>query len=277
MSNGALSDVDEPVRPRDLRCAGAWLARHGLADARPTPLLTVRLAARRRARLGDGVVLALLIMAAALALTNDRIATSASGGSRPHHSTPLLVLIAAVVALLAVRSLLEWWVRRVDRRAGAALSRRAALPIQPGWRALLGWPYAAFAVATFAGATLLAVSALTAGDSATRYAALVLLVGMVGVAIGTGLRFRDLLQRPVVAEDEVSLTADVIMRVEDAREAATPTMLWGLPVVLLFGVAPGWWDAAALTFVALGLAALVLIHARTEPSATVARHAMGAR
>jgi len=277
MSNGALPDVDEPTRPRDLRCAGAWLARHGLADARPTPLLAVRLAARRRARLADGVVLALLIVAAALALAHDRSATSASRGSGPHRPTPLLVLTAVVVALLAVRSLLEWWVRRVDRRAGATLSRRAAHPIQPGWRALLGLPYAAFAVATFAGATLLAAGALSAGDSAARYAALVLLVGMAGVAIGTGLRFRELLARPVVAEDEVSLTADVIMRVEDAREAATPTVLWGLPVVLLFGVAPGWWDAASLTFVALSMAALVRIHVRTPPSATMARYAMAAR
>jgi hypothetical protein len=168
-------------------------------------------------------------------------------------------------------------VRRVDRRAGAMLSRRAAHPTQPGWRALLGRPYAAFGIATFAGATLLAVSALSAGDSAARYAALVLLVGLVGVAIGTGLRLRDLVVRPVVAEDEVSLTADVIMRVEDAREVAKPTVLWGLPVVLLFGVAPGWWDAASLAFVMLGLVALIVIQVRTEPSAAVARHAMGTR
>ena len=277
MPNEALPDADESVRSGDLRCAGAWLARHGLVDARPTPLLAVRLAVRRRARLADGVVLALLIVAAALALASDRRATSASGGSGPHRPTPLLVLTAVVVGLLAVRSLLEWWVRRVDRRAGATLTRRAAHPIHPGWRALLGWPHAAFGVATVIGATLLAAGALAAGDSTARHAALVLLVGLVGVAIGMGLRLRDLLERPVVAEDEVSLTADVIMRIEDAREVTTPTALWGLPVVLLFGVAPGWWDAAALTFVALGLVALVVIHVRAEPSVTVARHAMSAR
>lgn len=274
MSNEALPDADRPVRPRDLRCAGAWLARHGLADARPTPLLAARLAVRRRVRLADGVVLALLIMAAALALTDDRRVTSVAG---PHHPAPLLVLMAVVVGLLAVRSLLEWWVRRVDRLAGATLSRRAAHPVQPGWRAVLGWPHAAFAVATFAGATLLAVSALTAGGSTARYAALVLLVGLAGVAVGMGLRLRDLLARPVVAEDEVSLTADVIMRVEDAREVATPTVLWGLPVVLLFGAVPGWWDAASLAFVALGLVALFVLHLKAPPSVTVARHAMGVR
>lgn len=270
MLDRELPDADESVRPEDLRRAGVWLTRHGLVGARPTPLLAVRLTARRRVRLADGVVLALLIVAAALTLATGR-------RTGPHHSTPLLVLTAVVAGLLAIQSLLRWWVRRVDRLAGARLSRRAAHSIQPGWRAVLGWAYAAFAVATFAGTTLLALSALTAGDTSARYAALVVLVGLLGVAAGMGMQMRDLLRRPVVAEDEVSLTADVIMRVEDAREVTTPTVLWGLPVVLLFGAAPGWWDAASLAFVALGLLALVVIHVRTESSATVARHTMAAR
>ncbi|GAA2284411.1 hypothetical protein GCM10010149_32330 [Nonomuraea roseoviolacea subsp. roseoviolacea] len=263
--------------PAELRRAGSWLTSHGLPDAAPTPLLAMRLAVRRRARLADQVAVAALIMGAALAQAYGRLTTGASGGFPAHRSASLLILAAAMAGLLLVRSLLDWWVRRVDRRAGAALSRRAAHPVQPGWRAVLGRPFAAFALATFAGALVLAVSALTVQDETVRHAALVLLIGLAGVGAGVVLHLRDLLARPVVAEDEVSLTADVIMRVEDAREIAAPTVLWALPVVLLFGAAPGWWNVASLLFMFVGLAACVAIRARTPSSTTVARRVMGVR
>ncbi|MEV0195077.1 hypothetical protein [Nonomuraea sp. NPDC050691] len=265
------------VGPAELRQAGEWLTRHGLPDASPTPLLAMRLAVRRRARLADHVTLAALIMGAALAQSYDLLATSAIGGFQPHRSAPLQILALSMAGLLLVRSLLDWWVRRVDRRAGAALSRRAAHPVQPGWRTVLGRPFAALALAGFVGALVLAGSALTVQDATVRYAASVLLVGLAGVGAGVALHLRDLLRRPVVAEDEVSLTADVIMRVEDAREVAVPSVLWALPVVLVFGSAPGWWKVASLLFMLGGLAACVAIHARTPSSATVARRAMGVR
>ncbi|WP_328808836.1 hypothetical protein [Nonomuraea montanisoli] len=265
------------MSPADLRLTGSWLARHGLPDASPTPLLATRLAVRRRARLADQVAIAVLIMVAALAQAGDRLATSAFGGFQPHRSAPLLILAAVMAGLLLVRSLLDWWVRRVDRRAGAALSRRAAHPVQPGWRAVLGRPFATLALATFAGALVLAVSALTIQDDAVRHAASVLLIGLAGVGAGVVVHLRELLARPVVAEDEVSLTADVIMRIEDAREVAVPAVLWALPVVLLFGSAPGWWNVASLLFMFAGLAACAAIHARTPSSAAVARRVMGVR
>ncbi|MFJ2028429.1 hypothetical protein [Streptosporangium sp. NPDC087985] len=266
-----------PARPEDLRRAEAWLVRHDLAGVRPTPLLAARLKVRRRARLAGNMALALLIVAAAFALAYDRLATSAFGRFQPHQPMPLLALAVLVAGLLLAQSLLDLWVRRVDRRAGVALSRRVAHPVPPGWRAVLGRPYAAFAVVTFCGALVLAVSALTVQDSAVRYAAVVLLVGLFGVGVGAALRLRELLVRPVVAEDEVSLTADVVMRVEDARELTAPTVLWALPVVLLFGSAPGWWNVASLAFVVLGVVACVVIQVRTPPSVAVARRAMSAQ
>jgi|GEM_PF-1667539 len=266
MSNRPFPDADPPVRPEDLRQAGTWLVQHGLADARPTPLLATRLMVRRRARLAGHVMLAALIMAAALA--------QAYGMFWSHPPMPLLVLAASTVGFLLVRLLLDRWVRRVDRRAAATLSRRAAHPLQPGWRALLGRPYATFAAASFAGAVVLALSALIVRDPAVWYAVAILLVGLFGVGIGAALQLYDLLVRPVVAEDEVSLTADVIMRIEDARELTTPTVLWALPVVLLFGSAPEWWNAAALVFMLLGLVTCVVIQARTPSSLTAARQAM---
>jgi hypothetical protein len=102
----------------------------------------------------------------------------------------------------------------------------------------------------------------------------IMLVGLAGVAAGFALQLRDLLVRPVVAEDEVSLMADVVMRVEDARELTRPSVAWVLPMVLPFGTAPAWWNAASIGFVILGLIALILIQMRTPPIATVARQAM---
>ena len=136
------------------------------------------------------------------------------------------MLTALVVGLVLAQSLLDRWVRRVDRRAAATLPRRAAHPVRLGWRTVLGWPRAAFAVTTFAGAVVLAIGALTVQDSTTRYAAVVLLIGLCGVAVGMVVQLRHVLTHPVVADDEVSLTADVIMRVEDAREVAAPTVVW---------------------------------------------------
>ena len=56
-----------------------------------------------------------------------------------------------------------------------------------------------------------------------------------------------------MADDKTSLTADVIMRVEDTRALATPSLAWTLPAVFLYGDNLGWWNAA--TKLNLGLAA----------------------
>jgi hypothetical protein len=273
MPNGTLPNADPPVRPADLERAGVWLAEHDLADVRPTPLLATRLAVRRRTRLAASVLLAAFIIAVALTYTGGMV--DGSGQRR----WLLLVLTALVVGLVLTQSLLDWWVRRVDRRAGATLPRRAAHPVRLGWRTVLGVPRAAFAATTFAGATALAIGTLTLHDSTARYAAVILLIGLCGLAIGVVVQLRHILTHPVVADDEVSLTADVIMRVEDARVGATPTAVWSvwsLPVVSVFSTTFGWWNAAWLAFIVLSVIALALIEARTARCATVARHVMSA-
>jgi MFS family permease len=150
------------MRQADHTEAGQWLARHGLADAEPTPLLAARLAVRRRANIANSLLLAAFLLGAAL----TRVL------ALPTHVTPswlpLLVLTALVVGLLVAQWLLGWWVRRVDRRAGAQLSRRVAHPVELGWPAVLGRPYAVFTVASFTGALLLAVSVLPVSDSGLR-------------------------------------------------------------------------------------------------------------
>jgi len=270
MTHEPLPDTGPPVRAADLRLAGEWLARHDLADARPTPLLASRLAVRERARLAAQVILCVLIIASALA------ARSVFDGFQPR-PLPLLALTALMAGLLLAQSLLDRWVRRVDQRAGATLSRRAAHLIQPGWRTVLGRPYALFMVATFAGAMALAGSALAVPDPTVRQLAVVVLIGLLGLTAINAMQLRHLLRHPVVAQDEESLTADVIMRVEDARDLTTPSVQWSLPMVLLFGAAPGWWGAAAVAYLILGLVVLVALRARTPSSATMARRAMSVR
>jgi hypothetical protein len=253
----------------DLDRAGVWLRRHGFTGASPTPLLAARLAVRRRTQLAAGVVLAGFIMAVALTYRYGQRQAPAHGFA-PYG---LLVLTLVVVGLVAAQSLLYSSVRRTDRRLGAALPRRVTHPVRLGWRTVLGLPRAALALTAFTGAVVLALRTLAIPDGTGRYAAMVLLIGVCGVAVGMLVQLRDVLSRPVVADDEVSLDADFVMRIEDARDAATPALLWALPAGSVLNTALGWWGDAWLVFVALNVVALALITFRTVGCATMARNA----
>ncbi|WP_067452064.1 hypothetical protein [Actinomadura macra] len=250
--------------------AGRWLALHGMADAEPTALLAARLAVRRRAKIVDSLLLAAFLIGAAL--------THALGRAADATWWPLLLVLTALVAgLLVAQWLLGSWVRRADRRAGARLTRRVAHPVELGWPAVLGRPYAIFTVATFTGAFLLAVSVLTVSDSGLRYGAIVVLIGLAGAGAGMIMQLRQVLVNPAVAEDEASLRADVIMRVEDARALVTPSLVWSLPAIFLYGDSLGWWNVVSLALVVAGAIALCLIQIRTAGVGTVARRAMAPR
>ncbi|MEV4713982.1 hypothetical protein [Micromonospora sp. NPDC049374] len=258
------------MRPADHTETGRWLAGHGLDGVEPTPLLAARLVVRRRAKLADSLLLAAFLLGAAL--THTVRLTYA-----PSSWLPLLVLTALVVVLLVARWLLGWWVRRVDQRAGAQLSRRVAHPVKLGWPEVLGRPYAIFTVTAFTSAVLLAVSVLPVSDSGLRYGAAVVLIGLAGSGAGTVMQLRQVLASPAVAEDAASLTADVIMRVEDARALVTPSLVWLLPAIFLYGESLGWWNVVSLLLVVAGALALSLIQARTTGVGTAARRAMVTR
>jgi hypothetical protein len=259
------------MREADRTEAGRWLARNGLADAEPTPLIVARLAVRRRAKLVGSILLAAFLLGAA--------GTHAWGLPGGVTSSWLLLLVLAllVAGLLAGQWSLGWWVRRADRRAGAQLSRRVAHPVVLGWPEVLGRPFAVFTVATFAGAVLLAVSVLPIADSGLRNGAIVVLIGLAGAGAGLVMQLRQVVASPAVAEDEASLTADVIMRVEDARALATPSLVWSLPAIFLYGESLGWWNAAAIALVVAGAIAFCLIQARGANVGTAARRAMATR
>jgi hypothetical protein len=258
----------------DLERAGAWLAGHGLTDVRPTPMLATRLAVRRRARLAASVLLGAFILGAALTYT-----AGLADGAASYRPWSLLALTAMVVGLVLAQALLDRWVRKVDRRVGATLPRRAAHPVRLGWRTVLGLPRVAFTATTFAFGIALALGALTVPEPLARYAAVILLIGLSGIAVGAVVQLRHVLTHPIVADDEASLTADVIMRVEDAREVAMPTVVWSvwtLPVVSVFSTGFGWWTVAWPAFIVLSVVALALIDTRTARSGVVARQVTSA-
>lgn len=259
------------MRPADHTEAGRWLARHGLPDATPSPLLATRLAVRRRAKIIDSLLLAAFLIGAALTHVLALPADVTSSW------LPLLVLAALVAGLLMAQWLLGRWVQRVDRQAGAHLSRRVAHPVELSWLAVLGRPYAIFTLATFAGAVLLTVSVLPVSDSGLRYGAIVVLISLAGAGAGILSQLRQVLASPAVAEDEASLTADVIMRVEDARALVTPSLVWSLPAIFLYGESLGWWNVASLALVVAGAIALGLIQHQTTGVATAARRALAPR
>ncbi len=265
------------VRSTELEIARLWLAGRGLAEVTPTPMLAARLAVRRRARVVAAVLTAVFLCATALVYVSALPIRPADEGFGTQRRWALVVLTALVAGLVLGLSLLDRWVRRVDHQAGAGLPRRATHSVRPGWRTVLGVPRAALLAITYAYAAVLAIVALTMRVGAARYAAVILLIGLCGVAVGTAVQLRHVLTHPVVADDEGSLKADFLMRVEDAREVAIPSVVWSLPVVSVFDTGLDPWNSGWLVFMILSVIALALITAWDGRSALAARHGSSAR
>jgi hypothetical protein len=249
------------VRASELEIARLWLAGRRLTDVGPTPMLAARLTVRRRARVGGAVLTAAFLCGTALVYVSALPLRSGDDEFGSQRGGALVVLTALVAGLVLGLSLLDRWVRRVDQRAGAELPRRAAHSVRPGWRTVLGAPRASLLAITYAGAAALAIATLATRDGAARYASLILLIGLCGVAVGTAVQLRHVLTHPVVADDEGSLKADFLMRVEDAREVCLPTVVWSLPVVSVFDTGLDAWNTGWLVFIVLSVIALVLITA----------------
>lgn len=254
------------MKTSDLDQAGTWLRRHGFADTAPTPLLAARLAVRRRTQLGAQLMVAATLIAVALMYKHSRPEATAHGFGP--YGLPVLVLV--MVALVAGRYTLDWSVRRTDQQWEGTLPRRVTYPVRLGWRTVLGLPHAAIAVTAFLGAVTLAVRALSIPTGAARYAGVVLLIAVAGVAVGILVQLHHVLTRPVVADDELSLDADLVMRVEDARAAAAPALLWAMPVSSVIDSDLGWWIYAWFVFIALSVLALVVVSLATTCRGTTA-------
>ncbi|MEU8661137.1 hypothetical protein [Actinoplanes philippinensis] len=265
------------ARPTELEIARLWLKGRGLADVTPTPMLAARLTVRRRARLGAAILPAAFLITTALVYVSALPIRSTDDGFGTQRSWSLVVLTALVAGLVLGLSLLNRWVRRVDKEAAADLPRRAAHSVRPGWRSVLGLPRTALLVITYAASAVLGTVALTMREGAARYAAVILLIGLCGVAVGTAVQLRHVFTHPVVADDEGSLRADLLMRVEDAREMAVPTVVWSLPVVSVFEAGLDPWNTGWLAFIMLSVVALVLITAWEGRNTLAAQRGAGIR
>jgi hypothetical protein len=201
---------------RATRRAGTWLGRHGLDGASPTPLLLARLAVRRRARVATSAGLVCLGVLT-IAVMNTRGWSTAA--------QPLLHLLPFVIVFLA-GVLVRWaWQRVVrlgDRRIAAGLTRRAAHPTPPGWRALLGRRGIAITAVTYTGSLAVAVAAATLGRTdQDRALVVILFLVLAALAAITAAEVAEAVRRPALADDATSLAVDDALRAEDARAAAT--------------------------------------------------------
>ncbi|MFJ4467651.1 hypothetical protein ACIP2X_09285 [Streptomyces sp. NPDC089424] len=252
-------------RPVDLERARLWLSGHGLSHVPATPLLARRLAARQSSRLAGQILLAAFIIALALVYSTNLPAEAATEAPYENGALPFLAGVVAIFVL--AQASLDRRVRRIDRQVGAELPRRAAHLTRPSWRTVLGWPRAALTAGTFVGAIALTAGALASPAPGVRYAATILLIGLFGVAAVMLVQLRHVLTHPAVADDEATLHADAVLRAEDAREIATPTMVWclpwGIPAAAVTDGTLAWWTTAWIALVVLGVVSLAAITFRS--------------
>jgi hypothetical protein len=230
----AHSDLTE----RDLAHAQAWLLRHGRTERPPTPLLTARIAVRRRAARFEQAAMLILLTGsvgwglAALAAREDPTGTDSKSN--------LLGAFIAGYAVLALGGLTAlWYQRRGDRRLGATLRQRVARPVTPHLRSMLGGWFLAGHAAIYAGGVLAGLAAAaTATRTADRDVALVFIVAVLFFAGIVVAVFTDVANRPAVAEDTDTLADDDALRREDARARSVPYVL-ALALVAGAAASPG--------------------------------------
>jgi hypothetical protein len=242
-----------------------WLSPREPVFVEPTPLLAARLKARRRfrRRVMAGVV------AAAVALI------VAGWKWSPELDSPAIYMTKISAAYVGTLGVMWWFLRgprRAERRIARAVRTRVARPAAVGVREVVGSWHLAAAGAGYVAATLIGVVALASVDSTQRrLAAVVCRAAVAACAVMSAATVVAVVRRPVLAEDDRSLAADDLLRVEDARQALGRYPLIAVVAQLAAVVAPGnWWiiGGYAVAVVILGRYAEVV-----EPTRPVALRA----
>ncbi len=235
---------------RALVRAATWLKRHGVPEQEPSPLLAARLRARRR--LAAPVICLALALAAGIVFGASQLRLDDYRRS----IAPRIVTEFAVI--LAVVGLTWWWlraVRRADVKIGAALPRRVTRPIRAGYPQVLGRHRLVIGAIGYGGSFVLGLVALAlARTGADRAIAGVLLGGLAVLTTLATVELVEIVRRPAVAQDALTLAVDDALRVDEARGIVTssiPALMTAFTVASLSADTP-----SALVAIGYGLLAL---------------------
>jgi hypothetical protein len=198
----------------DVDRARSWLIQQRLPhhDGDVVALVAARLAARRKGRWFDGLILVGLLAAYLLWL-------AAVDDDESGFLALLLAVFpfAAVMSIEVLRRSVLWW--RHERDAAAQLRGRVTtLDRRPTWSELLGWP-ALVLLAGLASAALATTATAAPGpNESSRESHVVMVVSGIGYCLALLELAR---RRSMLARDAVTLAADRRLRVEEAGEAAS--------------------------------------------------------
>lgn len=197
--------------------ARTWLERHGASGREPSRVLTARIAVRKRRTEREMLHLGLLCVA----LIAFVLVTEFASLSLVINGQDVLnvVVMGAFYLLMAA---LTWWgsrsQRSAERRIAASLPQRAAHGTGTGAVRVLGVPFVVASAATYVGGVAIgAVLAFGADTVTDRLIAAVFAAGTAVFAVITAVVAAEEVRRGALAEDEESLAADDLLRVEDAH------------------------------------------------------------
>ncbi len=254
---------------RALLRAATWLKRHGVPEQAPSHLLAARLRARRR--------LAAPVIGLAAALAVGIVFGSAQLRPDDYRRSVAPRIVTEFVVILAIVGLTWWWlraVRRADLKIGAALPRRVTRPTRAGYPQVLGRHRLVIGAIGYGGSFALGLVALAlARTGADRAVAGVLLAGLAVLTMLTTAELVEIVRRPAVAEDALTLAVDDALRVDEARGIVTssiPALMTAFTVASLSTGTP-----SALVAVGYGLLALNVLLVMLDSVVAPARVAFG--
>jgi hypothetical protein len=202
--------------------AGRWLRRHGVHDLALAPLVTARIAIRRRIERFELLTYFALAAVITIVALGQAVFT---GESEPDQAVAFsLIAIGTGYALMnVITGVMFWWQRRDDQRIAHGLRQRVTRAEAPSLATVLGRRNLRSMAVLYGGGILVgAVSMVFATATDDRRLAGVFVAGTT-VCLGLSVwLLTDVVRRPAIADDEPSLRVDDLLRCKDASRALMP-------------------------------------------------------
>jgi hypothetical protein len=214
------ADDNPPADPEHQRTR-RWLDDIGGEELPVTPLLAARAAVRRRpGSINAAAFLAILAALMGLLLWPGITAGDWETWSVPGPTASAVAAVCAYLVLAAVILATVSYERAADRHLADTMARTTARSVRIPLRTLLGTQCVVCIVVMYVSGAIVAVTILIWADHpSARTTGVVLLVGvLVFTGVGAAV-FSDITRRPIVADDEMSMRADGLLRFNDARRA----------------------------------------------------------